>query len=74
MSVHIYTADLQPATDFVDRCGSIIMRFHTEPRSLLRTDCCRKWRWAKYVRVQVYYDGLKWWCADGHGCKTGKEK
>lgn len=69
MSAHIYTAALQPATRFVDRNSERPMHFHFKPRKLIATDCCRKRRWAKYVRVRVFYDGMSRWCAEGHGCK-----
>jgi hypothetical protein len=70
--VHIFTAPLQPATRFVDRTGERPMWFRCKPRRLLRAECCYKDRWAKYVRVQVYWDGIRVWCAPGHGCKKGK--
>jgi hypothetical protein len=70
MSLHIYRERLQPATCFVDRTlpGSGIWSRYS-PRRLFRAHCCGKLRWAKYVRVQVYYDGIRQWCAKGHGCK-----
>ena len=70
MSVHIYTAPSQPATRFVDRNGDKPVWFRCNPRRMWWTHCCHKRRWAKHVRVQVYYDALYIWCAKGHGCKA----
>ena len=58
--VHIYRAPLEPATSLWN------------DRRLLRADCCKKRRWAKYLLIQVYYDGFRIWCKPGHGCKTQK--
>ena len=70
--VHIFTAPAQPATRFVDRHGPRPMWFRNKPRWQLFTDCCRQRRWAKYVRVQVHYDCIHRFCADGHGCRKKK--
>ena len=70
--VHIYTAPMQPATRFVDRNGDKPLWFRNKTHRLLWTGCCHKRRWAKYVLVQTFYDGLRFWCAPGHGCKKGK--
>ncbi len=69
MSIHLYTVPSQPATRFVDRNAPKPMWFTYKPRFLFWTECCHQLRWAKYVRVQVFYDGLRRWCAPGHGCK-----
>jgi hypothetical protein len=71
-SVHLYTAPTQPATCFVDNNIDPPMTITFTPRQLIYTDCCHKRRWARSVVVQVYWDGLRRWCADGHGCKKGK--
>ena len=68
--VHVYVAASQPATRFVDRHSGKAFWSRCNPRRLWWCDCCRKRRWAKYVRVQVYYDGIRRWCAPGHGCKA----
>jgi len=68
--IHIYRADEQPATRFVDRNPPKPIVFRCHPRKLWWTDCCRRRRWAKYVRVQVYYDAIHRFCADGHGCRS----
>ena len=62
--------EFQPATRFKDRNGFAEMWFRFKPRHLCMTRCCHRPRWAKYLRVQVYYDGLYFWCSDGHGCKA----
>lgn len=69
--VHIFTANVQPATRYVVRLFRQPLLVKCSPRCLFRTDCCGKQRWAKYVRVQVYYDCIKRWCAPGRGCKEG---
>lgn len=67
--LHVYTASLQPATDFVDRCGEVEFRGGYYPETMVYCQCCGKKRQAKNCTVQCYYDGLRVWCAEGHGCK-----
>ena len=62
--------ELQPATRFKDRNWPSEMWFRFKPRHLCMTRCCRRLRWAKYLRIQVYCDGLYFWCSDGHGCQS----
>jgi hypothetical protein len=69
-NLHIYTAPAQPATDFIDCCGEEEMRFQYSPRHLFWCVRCRRRRWAGHLVAQVYYDGVRFWCASGHGCKT----
>ena len=64
-NAHIHTAHSQPATEFQDEAGGIV---RNHPRHLLWCNACAKRRWAKYMVVQVFYDGLRFWCAPGHGC------
>ena len=66
--VHVYVNPSQPATRFVDDCGPKPFWSTCRARRLWWTDCCRTRRWAKYVRVQVYYDTIHRFCKDGHGC------
>lgn len=68
--VHVYVEPGQPATRYVDRLSGRARWFRCNPRRLWWTDCCSKKRWAKYVRVCVYYDGIHRFCAKGRGCKT----
>lgn len=70
VNLHIYTTSLQSATRFIDRHMEPATWFQFKPRKLIGTDCCRKRRWAKYVQVQVFYDHIARWCAEGHGCKA----
>lgn len=72
VAIHLYVAQTQSAANFVDNNSDPPTTFRCDPRRLWWTDCCRKRRWAKYVCVQVYYDGIRRWCVAGHGCKKGK--
>jgi hypothetical protein len=65
--IHIWRESLQPATRW--RFPGVPGWVRWKPRSLVLTDCCDKRRWAKHVRIQAYYDGIRRWCAKGHGCK-----
>jgi hypothetical protein len=67
-NVHIYTAESQPATRFVNHLSGRAHWFRYPARSLFRCQRCGLKRWAKYVLVQVFYDHLNCWCAPGHGC------
>jgi hypothetical protein len=71
VSGHIFAVASQPATRFVDRNGPKPMWFRIKPRSHRWAHCCRKPRWAKFLRVQVYYDGVYFWCSPGRGCNGG---
>jgi hypothetical protein len=70
MSLHIYSEPSQPTRCFIDRNFDPAETFTMHPRAALRTDCCHKLRWAQYVVVQVFYDGLRRWCSPGRGCKA----
>lgn len=70
--LHIYTVPSQPATRFVDDYGPGRIWFRCKPRQLCRADCCGTLRWAKYVRVQVFYDRIYRSCSAGHGCRSGE--
>lgn len=67
--LHIYTAPMQPATDYEDGHGEMRWRGGWKPEEMIRCECCGKKRPAKHCVVQCYYDGLRLWCAPGHGCK-----
>lgn len=66
---HIYTAQMQPATNFIDRCSEVEIVGGFEPNLMIFTDCCNKKRPAKDCVVQCYYDGFRVWCAPEKGCK-----
>ena len=68
--VHIYTAELQPATRFCDRSTGEDHWIEVAPRQLVYTSCCKRRRWAQNANVQVYYDCLIVSCKPGHGCKV----
>ncbi len=70
-NVHIYRAPYQPATGYrIDVLSGKTHWVRHKSRTPMFTDCCLSWRWAKYVHVQVYYDGVRRWCRPGHGCNA----
>ena len=77
MSIHLFGADMQPATDFWDKIMPGVKNFHFKysPRHLFRCCKCRRLRWAKNLSVQVYYDGTRFFCREKktrrgkRGCK-----
>jgi hypothetical protein len=71
VTIHIFTAPSQPATDWLDEFTGKQMGF--EPDKILTPQCCNKERPAKDCVVQAYYDGLSVWCAQGKGCKHPDE-
>lgn len=70
--LHIYTAQQQPATNWVDNNFDPPMQRSLPPDALVYTECCRKKRTAKECVAQAYYDHTSFWCADGCGCKDPK--
>lgn len=68
-AIHIYREEDQPLTRFVDRHGPKPHWSHNNPRATFLCQNCRKRRWAKYLRIQVYYDCFRISCAEGRGCK-----
>jgi hypothetical protein len=68
-NVHIFRAPGQKATRFKTEFGVI----KSAPRALRWCFNCDKRRWAKHLTVQVYYDGVYYFCSPGHGCKTPKD-
>ena len=71
-AVHIYRANAQPATRYIDNCTEREMVFTNSPNKLLPCHACGKRRPAKNLVVQVYYDHIAVWCAEGKGCKDPK--
>ena len=67
--IHIYSASLQLATAFVDDCGEVEMRSGYAPDKMIFCDSCDECWPASQMIVQCYYDGRRFWCANGHGCK-----
>ena len=74
--IHIYTAPFQPAIKFVVEHvtdGEADYRPFINPGNrLIYTICCRKRRPAKNLRVQVFYDDVRYSCSPGKGCKDPK--
>lgn len=70
VEIHIYTRPFQPATRYVDDCSGHVFWTRHRARHALWAGCCQQRRWAKYLRVQVYYDQLVFSCKPGHGCRA----
>ena len=70
---HIYTANTQPATGWIDQCGEVEIRGGFDAGEMIRCGCCDKKRPAEDCVVQCYYDGMSVWCAEGKGCKSHAE-
>lgn len=68
--MHLYAANPQPATRFRDSIGNRPFWRRNPPGRQIFADCCGRQRPAKNLVVQVYFDGLKYFCADGKGCKA----
>ena len=69
MNLHIYTAPMQPATRFKDDVGERAFWIRNPGNRLRYAYCCGKYRPAKNLLVQVYYDAIDYWCKPGKGCK-----
>lgn len=69
---HIYTARLQPATNFVDNNFDPPRRIKWSEWDLARCWNCQKLHRLKNMVVQVYYDGLRFFCRDKVKCKKCK--
>lgn len=73
-TLHIYTARRQPLTRYVDpilrEMGARRFMFRTNPRSQVRCHDCKHLRYARNLRIQVYYDMSRIFCADG--CRKRK--
>jgi hypothetical protein len=59
---------------FIDAHGMHIPWLRFKPQRSLLTSCCHNWRWAKYLRAQLCYDCVKFFCANGHGCRQNVEQ
>lgn len=65
MSSHIYSAQCQPATHFVDKnMPGKPRHFRYSPRHIFRCDVCGRRRWAVKLSVQVYYDMTRFFCTE----------
>jgi hypothetical protein len=60
VSLHIYRAENQPLTRYRDTVllgmGYRRCWFRHHPRDQMRCHVCGRRRWAKNLRIQVYYD------------------
>ena len=72
MSIHIYTASMQPYTQYTDHTFDPPWECSTPGGRLVYCECCNKRRFARDVVVQCFYDGLRLWCAPGRGCNNPK--
>lgn len=68
MNMHIYRADDQRATDYVDNVLDTPHRITNPPGRLFWAHCCHKRRPAKNLIVHVYYDCTAFYCAANKGC------
>lgn len=68
-NLHLYAAPWQPATRFVDRGSGKPHWTRFTPRTLLACYGCGYRRWAKNLRVQVFYDAWRFYCRPGKGCQ-----
>ena len=68
ISSRLFSAPKQPAWRFRDECGGVTFWIRRNKRSLVRCGRCGRRRWRKNSVVQVYYDGLYYWCADQDMC------
>ena len=73
-AVYIYAAPGQPATRYVDRTFDKLYWTTCKRRKLLYCHECDKRRIAANLRVQVYYDHTRVFCAPGKGCALLKPK
>jgi len=66
MTLHIYTAEKQPAIKYKD---PYVKKWFGHPRKRrIFVQCCRKFRNAENLVIQCYYDTFHYSCADGKGC------
>jgi hypothetical protein len=68
-ALHIFTSGHQPATNFYDENPTTGKRFRIRLRPYALRHCygCDRRRRVENLTVQVFYDGLRYWCKDG--CK-----
>lgn len=72
--VHVYVAKFQPATRYVVQLFVDADHVCRNPaRRLFRCRRCLRLRWACNMKVQVYYDGVYFWCEDDRACKAHKK-
>ena len=69
MNLHIYTTNMQPATDYVDPHVDPPAKCGFPPNEYLWCHRCRECWPASGMSIQVYYDHAAVWCTEGHGCR-----
>lgn len=74
MGSHLFAAKAQPATLIVDDTFDPPKVWQNPPRALARCGNCNRRRWLAHMVAQAYYDGVRFWCADGHGCRKPRRK
>ena len=67
--MHLYRAVGQPATAFSDETFDPPMAGGYPADKMLFCDSCDECWPASQMVVQCYYDGRRFWCAPGHGCR-----
>jgi hypothetical protein len=72
MTIHIYRVKDQPATCYRVKLGTGVKDIwvRIKPRTLLPCVKCRKKRYARNMKVHVYYDGTYFFCKSGMDCKV----
>lgn len=68
--MHIFTTKKQPATNYIHSAG---FRIKYPPKKRIRACCCNEVREARFLGVQSYYDGDRFYCVDGKGCKRPRK-
>ena len=69
--VHIYRANSQPAHRFRVHVGGLRAHWiRHNPRMVGQCDRCGRRRWLSKLRVQVYYDMVRQFCAET--CERGR--
>ena len=69
MGSHIFRSAMQPATNYADATFDPPMEGGWPPEKMLFCESCDQCWPASQMAVQCYYDGMRLWCAEGHGCK-----
>lgn len=67
--MHILMGVTQPATEFDIDVEGIVHTLRLAPDEPIWCRCCGCRRPASDAVVQVFYDDIRAYCADGRGCK-----
>lgn len=74
MSLHIYVAPGQPATDWIDRNTDPPIKGGWRPRQRARCSTCDAVREMRNLTVQLYYDATYFHCVEGHEHPNGDRR